>query len=373
MRLFNLLLFSFTSALLLAQGTNLGSINYTPLLIANLSTPYNETSGLVFHQDTIFSINDSGNSPDLHAMSAADGHHLYSWQIANAQNQDWEALTKSSSHLFIADVGNNAGNRSALDVYYLPMSTLSTNTNSLTAQKQTFKFADQPLSGLQMNAHNFDCEAIFYWQDSLHLFTKNWDNLWTKHYVLPCFWQDTLSILPRDSIFVDGLITDAAIDEDLQMIYLLGYKKELSGLYSAFMYRFNNQSNTFLEGDYQRIELGSTLSVGQTEGICVSQSGLGFISSEQIVSFLTIPPKLHQFHFDGVFIQENHNEPMIYFNAHMLYIPQEVLKDFKLYDMSGKEAISWGYAKNHQDLSQLKPGTYFLIGPNYSRTWVKTN
>ncbi|MFM7006776.1 MAG: T9SS type A sorting domain-containing protein [Flavobacteriales bacterium] len=358
---------------MLAQGTNLGSINYTPLLVANLSSPYNETSGLVFHQDTIFSINDSGNSPVLHAMSAADGQHLHSWQLSNAQNQDWEALTKSATHLFIADVGNNAGDRSTRDIYYVPMSAFSTNDTSVSAQKQTFKLADQPLTGLQMNAHNFDCEALFYWQDSLHLFTKNWENLWTKHYVLPCFWQDTLSVWPHDSIFVDGLITDAAIDVGPQMIYLLGYKKEQSGLYSSFMYRFNNQANTFLEGDYQRIELGSTLSVGQTEGLCIAQSGVGYISSEQIVSFLTIPPKLHQFNFNSLLVTEVQVNPLIYFNANMLYMPQESIKDFRLYDTSGKEAITWQLGKNHQDLSQLKTGTYFLIGPNYSRTWVKTN
>lgn len=361
------------SFMCLSQGIDLGTINTTPTLVANLSTPYNESSGLVLINDTIYSINDSGNAPSVHALHATDGAHLHSWTVSNANNQDWEALTQSSTHLFIADIGNNMGNRSSLDIYSIPKVELNTNSALLLAQKQTFKFAGQPLSGLQMNAHNFDCEAIFYWQDSLHLFSKNWENLWTKHYVLPSIWQDTLLVSPRDSFYVNGLITDAAIDPTQQIIYLLGYKKEISGLYSAFMYRFNNQSNLFLDGDYQRVELGSTLNLAQTEGICISGAASGFISGEQIVSIITIAPKLHHFDLSSLAGFSTIEHPAIYFYVHTLYLPQELLKEYRLIDTTGRIAINWQQGRNHQDLGSLKPGTYFLIGPNCSRTWVKTN
>ncbi|MBM3916776.1 MAG: hypothetical protein FJ349_04075 [Sphingomonadales bacterium] len=42
-------------------------------------------------------------------------------------------------------------------------------------------------------------------------------------------------------------------------------------------------------------------------------------------------------------------------------------------DTSGRVAINRTQNKNHQDLSKLLPGTYFLVGPNFSRTWVKAN
>jgi len=251
--------------------------------------------------------------------------------------------------LFIADVGNNMGTRTALDIYVIPKEELITTNTVLSSQKQSFKLAGQPTTGLQMNAHNFDCEALFYWQDSLHLFTKNWENLWTKHYVLPTIWQDTLVVSAQDSFDVNGLITDAAIDSALHQMYLLGYKKEPGGLYSALMYRFASQSTSFFDGDYQRIELGSTLTLAQTEGICVSGAAQGFISGEKIISILTIAPK------------------------HILYIPKDLLKDFELIDTSGRNVIDWQLGKNHQDLGHLKPGSYFLIGPNYRRTWVKTS
>ena len=356
-----------------AQGIDLGTINYAPTFVANLTAPYNESSGLVFLNDTIYSINDSGNTPAIHAMRASDGGHVHSWTVSNAQNQDWEALTQSSTHLFIADVGNNMGNRTTLDIYVVPKEELNTTNTGLSSHKQSFKLAGQPSTGLQMNAHNFDCEALFYWQDSLHLFSKNWENLWTKHYVLPATWQDTLVVSPQDSFDVNGLITDAAIDPALQRMYLLGYKKEPSGLYSSFMYRFEQQGASFFDGAYQRIELGSTLSLAQTEGICISGAAQGFISGEKITSILTIAPKLHQFDFSTLAIVSVSDTPLIYFHAHTLYIPQELLKEFKLIDTSGRIVIDWQLDKNHQDLGRLKPGSYFLIGPNYRRTWVKIN
>jgi hypothetical protein len=280
-----------------AQGLDLGTISYSPSLVANLGQLNNETSGLAYYNDTILSINDSGNDPTVHALRSTDGQHLQSWPIANALNLDWEAIALSPTKVFIGDVGNNMGNRTTLDIYWLDRALLLPSTTALTAQKLTFKYADQPAGPLPANAHNSDCEAMFFWQDSLHLLSKNWQNLWTRHYVLPINWQDTLVVSPRDSFYVNGLVTDAAMDLQTNQIFLLGYKKEQSGLYSAFMYRFSNNNDLFLGSDYQRIELGSTLSLAQTEGLCMSGANKGYITGEQIVSVLTIAPKLHSFDF----------------------------------------------------------------------------
>lgn len=280
-----------------AQGLDLGTISHAPSLVANLCQNYNETSGLAFYKDTILSINDSGNEPILHALRSSDAQHLQSWPIANALNLDWEAIALSATNVFIGDVGNNMGKRTTLAIYRLDRSLLLPSTTALTAQKLNFKFADQPAVPLPANAHNYDCEAMFFWQDSLHLLSKNWQNLWTRHYVLPTNWQDTLVVSPRDSFYVNGLVTDAAMDVQTNQIYFLGYKKELSGLYSAFMYRFSNNNDLFLGSDFQRIELGSALSLAQTEGLCMSGANKGFITGEQIVSVITIAPKLHSFDF----------------------------------------------------------------------------
>jgi hypothetical protein len=356
-----------------AQGLDLGTIFYSPSLVSNLSQIYNETSGLAYYNDTILSINDSGNEPTLHALRRTDGQHLQSWPLSNALNLDWEAIALSPTKVFIGDVGNNLGNRTTLAIYCLDRTALLPSTAALTAQKLTFKYADQPAGPLQVNAHNYDCEAMFFWQDSLHLLTKNWQNLWTRHYVLPTNWQDTLVVSPRDSFYVNGLVTDAAMDLQTHQIYFLGYKKELSGLYSAFMYRFSNTNDLFLASDFQRIELGSTLSLAQTEGLCMSGANKGFITGEQIVSVLTIAPKLHSFDLNTVGLQTSSEKPKIYFHLNTLYIPSDLLPNYKLVDTSGRLALEWKLGKQHQDLTNLKPGTYLLYGPNYRRTWVKSN
>ncbi|MDP4596626.1 MAG: hypothetical protein NWS92_06605 [Crocinitomicaceae bacterium] len=367
------IVFVFLFRMLHGQGLDLGTISYAPTLVANLSQVYNETSGLAYYNDTVLSINDSGNEPVLHAMHRLDGQHLQSWPIANAINLDWEALALSPTSVFIGDVGNNMGNRSTLTIYRIDRSALLPTTSALAAQKLNFKYADQPVGTLPVNAHNYDCEAMFYWQDSLHLLSKNWQNLWTRHYVLPTNWQDTLVVSPRDSFYVNGLVTDASLDVQTNQIFLLGYKKEQSGLYSSFMYRFLNSNNLFFGSDYQRIELGSTLSLAQTEGLCMSGANKGFITGEQIVSVITIAPKLHAFDLNIVGLSASWEKPSIYFHGNTLYIPSVLLPEYKLVDTSGRLVVEWQLGKNHQDLTNLKPGTYLLIGPHYRRTWVKTN
>lgn len=373
MRSLAVLALVFVGRIIHAQGIDLGTISFSPSLVTNLSSVNNETSGLAFFSDTILSINDSGNEPALHALRSTDGQYLQSWPITNALNIDWEALALSPTMLFIGDVGNNMGTRTTLDIYRIDRTALLPTATSLSAQKRTFKYADQPASALPVNAHNYDCEAMFYWQDSLHLLSKNWQNLWTRHYVLPIDWQDTLVLSPRDSFYVNGLVTDAAIDAATNQLYLLGYKKEQSGLYSSFLYRFVNANNFFFGSDYQRIELGSTLNLAQTEGLCMSGPHKGFVTGEQIVSLITIAPKLHSFDLNTAGLTTTLEKPNIYFHAHILYIPSALLPDYKLIDTSGRVALEWQPGKNHQDLTNLKPGTYLLIGPNYRRTWVKTN
>lgn len=373
MRYFLVAFFQALCAVFLAQGLDLGTIAYTPNFVANLPTQSNETSGLVFANDTLFSINDSGNQPQLQALSPSNGQLVTEWQFNNALNIDWEAITLTPSAFIIGDIGNNMGNRHTFELYRLDRSQLSPANGLLNVQKQCFQWADQPLGSLPANAHNYDAEAMFYWQDSLHILSKNWQNLWTRHYVLPLVWQDTLVVQARDSFFVNGLITDAVYDPQTNILFALGYKKEASGLYSSFMYRFIALTNNLFAANYQRIELGSTLTLAQTEGICLTGPQAGFISGEQIVSVITIAPKLHAFDLTNPVQIANHEAPDIYFNGTILYIPQQFLSTFQLIDTSGRVAIIWTQNKNHQDLSNLLPGTYFLVGPNFSRTWVKTN
>lgn len=373
MRLLCLFLILTYSFLFRAQGIDLGTISYAPTFVASLPSACNETSGLLFVNDTIFSINDSGNQPKIQAINPVNGQLLAEWQFSNAQNTDWEALTLSDSLIYIGDIGNNMGNRSTYNIFSFSRQLLTPQSNTINVEKHIFKLVNQPAGNLAPNAHDYDAEAMIYWQDSLHILSKNWQNLWTRHYVLPTNWQDTLVVQPRDSFYVNGLVTDAVFDATTNEALLLGYKKETTGLYTSFMYRLTGIDQGLFAGNFQRIELGSTLTLAQTEGICVSGPQAGYISGEQILSVITIAPKLHAFDLTNQAQIANHQPTDIYFNGTILYIPQQFLSTFQLIDTSGRVAINWTQNKNHQDLSKLLPGTYFLVGPNFSRTWVKAN
>ena len=98
-------------------GVTLPTLNISPQFVANLGPANNETSGLVYFHDTLFSINDSGNAPALFAIDPLTGATLHTWAFLNAQNIDWEALAASNSKIFIGDIGNNMGTRSFFEIY----------------------------------------------------------------------------------------------------------------------------------------------------------------------------------------------------------------------------------------------------------------
>jgi hypothetical protein len=355
------------------QGVTLPTTAIAPQFVANLSPGNEESSGLAFLNDTLFSMNDSGNAPALKALNPTNGQTLQTWFVANAQNVDWEALCASASDLFIMDFGNNMGNRQFFDVYQIPRVSLNLS-DTLFATKATFFYPDQASGPLPVNAHNFDAEAVVYKNDSLHIFSKNWQNLWTKHYVLPSSWQDTIAAQLVDSFEVDGLITDAAYDQNTEELFLLGYKQLSSGLYNSFMWKFWNAPVGFFEGTRMRIELGSALSLGQTEGLCLTGPNTGFISSEQISSVITIPAKLHSWSVEDIMaVDIDAFAPGFYFADNTLHLPESFNEILTLVDINRKVVLRTERGKSNYNLERLPPGTYYLLAHDWHYKWLKNN
>jgi hypothetical protein len=355
------------------QGVTLPTTSIAPQFIANLSPGNEESSGLFYLTDTLYSINDSGNLPMLKALNPTNGQLMTEWFIANAQNMDWEALSASVSTLYIADIGNNLGNRQYFDIYQIQREALPFS-DTLLSTKYTFYYPDQPIGSLPANAHNYDAEAFVYKNDSLHIFSKNWQSLWTKHYVLPCIWQDTIAAQLIDSFEVDGLITDAAFDQNTNQLYLLGYKQLSSGLYNCFMWKFWNDPVGFFQGNRMRIELGSALTLGQTEGICLTNPNSGFISSEQISSVITIPAKLHSWSVEDIMaIDINELVTGIYFFENTLYVPESYNEILMLFDVNRKLVLRTERGKSSYNLERLPPGAYYLYAHDWYYKWLKNN
>jgi hypothetical protein len=276
--------------------SNNGSCQYptttTALLTkATLVSAVNESSGLLYTGGSVWTHNDSGNSATLFRVDSTSGQVLQQVAISNFPNTDWEDLTASAQHVYIGDFGNNNGDRRDLRILRVAKTDLGTSATTATAQAINFSYPDQTDFTPRNNAHNFDCEAFFFANDSLHLFTKNWVDLQTRYYTVPAT-PGTYVARLRGTFNTNGLVTAAALNPAGTTAVLLGYN--VSNL-STFMWVLSGyQSAGYFKANKRRIELPSPLLIGQAEGLCFVKNARVFISNEQVSNaFLTVPPRLY--------------------------------------------------------------------------------
>jgi hypothetical protein len=281
---------------------NLGTVpsSYSPTLVALLNGELGGNSGLANFDGGLWSINDSENGNLIYKLNSSTGVIERRVKVTNAINVDWESLAQSDTHLFIGDFGNNSGKRKDLTILKIEISQLLSK-DEVTAEKIEFSFSDQTSFEAQFHKTNFDCEAFFYANDSLHLFTKNWVDNKTKYYTLhinPGTGQANL----KADFLVDGLVTAADINPNTGDIVLLGYQN--AGISSqCFVWLFSGYSGfDFFNGKKSKIFLGSPVTLGQTEGIVLNNNNTGFISSEKIeFGGYSLPAQLYKFDFSSFF------------------------------------------------------------------------
>ncbi len=240
-----------------------------------ISEKLDEISSLEIIDGFYWGQNDSGGKPEIYKISPETGKIVQTVKISNAENRDWEELAVSEDFIFIGEFGNNNGNRTDLAVLYFPISELNSTKEeiSVEVQKIDFSFPEQKNFNPGNRKTNFDCEAMFYYNGKLHLFTKEWTNLSTTHY--------TLEIKPGkqlakkiETFQTNYLVTGATIDtnpiSNTHGFYLIGYTPDGVSFISGFSLQknekdllFGNKLNTF------NLPLGFTAQVGQTEGISI--------------------------------------------------------------------------------------------------------
>ncbi|GAA3955191.1 hypothetical protein [Hymenobacter algoricola] len=160
---------------------------------------------------------DGGNTASLYRVTQ-QGDLLQTIDLAPLTNVDWEDLTRDpAGHLYIGDFGNNQNKRRNLAIYRLD------GPDFKQIDTIRFHYPDQHAFPPKKSRRNFDCEAFYYWQDSLYLFTKNRSkDHWVKQYVLPARPGNHTARL-ADSIRINTWITAADISPDGQRVALLGY------------------------------------------------------------------------------------------------------------------------------------------------------
>lgn len=176
-----------------------------------------ESSGLEHAGDgTFWTMRDSGGASTLYRI-ASDGSLLDSLPLA-LPNKDWEALARDKQgNLYIGDVGNNLNRRKDLRIYKL-------HPASGTVDTIAFHWMDQERFPPGKKEQNFDCEAMFWYQNQLHLFTKSRGDKQVRHYVLPDQPGDYPAAL-LESVYIKDLVTAADISPDGLSIALLTYGK----------------------------------------------------------------------------------------------------------------------------------------------------
>lgn len=280
--------------------TNDGSCVYpatsasTPV-VTNLDPVMEEASALAFFSGLVWTLNDSGGDPVLFGFDTLTGNITREWHVRNFGNTDWEAMTSSASFVYIGDFGNNNGTRTDLKILRLSLDSLDQQPYDTTsAEVISFTYPDQQDFTGNSGSHNYDCEAMLYFGDSLHLFSKHRSNGFTKHYVLPALPGSYQAIL-RDSVWVGGQVTDAAVSQD-SIIVLCGYEPPF---YAPFIFILRDfKDHAFFSGHKRRINLGTVLNNGQQEGIVFTHSSRGFIASEK-VSAIGLAARIYRFDITG--------------------------------------------------------------------------
>lgn len=258
------------------------TVHYKPHFIANIPGEIKETSGLLFFNGQLWTLNDSGNQPEIYQIDSTNGSVLRTVAISNSVNTDWESMAQDDSNVYIGDFGNNAGNRTNLRIVKITKNEiLNPENDTVKATYIYFVYPDQTHFPIAFNNNNFDCEAFIFHDDSLHLFSKDWLDQQTRHYVIPAE-PGRYKARLIETFQADGLITDASINEK-GTIVLLGYKNTVARSYICFAWLLSGYDGSlFFSGHKRRLELGYALHLGQTEGIVLKNDNTGWISSESI-------------------------------------------------------------------------------------------
>ena len=231
-----------------------------------LSGELNEISGLALFQDTLLiTLNDSGNKPVLYFINFK-GKVLHTCSLSNAKNKDWEDLAiDPNGFVYIADCGNNDNKRRDLVILKVDAQ-LAFNSDSVTAEKLNFSYEDQVAFPPNEAEKNFDCESIFWDNDSIFLLTKSYAKPWTgvsTIYGIASTGQQQVA-MKRDSLVIGktGWRLDAVTSADFKNnhLYVLTYNRMID--FERINGTFVKQSD-YIFKDYNQKEAILSLSVNQ--------------------------------------------------------------------------------------------------------------
>lgn len=273
MRLDIFLLFTLLSLPLLAQQQR-----------ARLPAQLAEASGLhIATPDSLWWHNDSGGKASLF-LTNGRGQLLAEVPVPHALNKDWEDLTTDpQGRFYIGDFGNNANRRRDLRIYIFDPAAQTTDSI-------LFSYPDQTAFPPSPQEAAFDMEAFFWWNDTLHMFSKNrllTGNYLTRHYTLPAAPGQYTATLVDSVLLPRRVATAAAIRPDGRQVAILSYFfRRVLGVIpvtrtTVFLWE-DYSGSRFLQGSSQAIRIRKCLFPTLYEAIDYRPDGELLIGSERM-------------------------------------------------------------------------------------------
>lgn len=364
------------------------SASVAPVSSVALPEQVRETSGLIVYNSALYTHNDDADA-NLYAVDSNNGTVLQTVPVAGVVNQDWEEIAQDEQYIYIGDFGNNvSGNRSNLNILRVSKASLGTSTPEI--GQINFSYSNQTdFTPLSSNSTDFDCEAMVVSNDSIYLFTKQWNSKKTSVYTLPKVPGTYIAQL-KATHDVSGLITGAAYLEDKKLVVLSGY----NGLVQPFVYLlYDFKAHDFFSGNKRKITLDG-MSFHQTEGIATVTGIDYFVTNEKLSqSFINVSQKLHKInlsaylsnYLENLTLGESQNLIRslirIYPNptreiVHMDIDPTLNGLRYTFYDDNGREALTGILNSNNTrvDVGKLAAGIYTIKidkYPDYGYRLVK--
>ena len=340
-----------------------------------LPSEVEETSGLIFLNGKIITHNDSGDDPNLYEIDPENGEITRVVTLENATNIDWEDLDQDDTYIYIADIGNNNGNREDLKIYKILKSDFISSTN-VTSQEITFSYEDQTDFSSQPNNSNFDAEAICVYQDQILIFTKNWLDFKTNTYVIPTGLGD-YSAEKVSSYDSQGLITGVSYNSISDSFLFCGYNITLIP-FLLYVSHDRPSSLDIFGGIPTKIDLIDSIFLeqgSQIEGITFFEDSKYYVSREffstniDAVTF-EFPQKLYEFYnpLDNL-LSITDNE----FSNLISVVPNPIedsfkiiqknkyqeIQSFSLFSLDGR-TIFFKKKQDEIDLKNISKGVYLL-------------
>lgn len=246
---------------------------------ADLSSTLEEISGMIHINGKLYALNDGGNAHAIYVLDSTSGAIVQTITLEGTTNVDWEDLTTDGTYIYVGDFGNNVnGNRTDLKFYRVPLQSITDITEAIGAvsaadiERINFSYEDQTdFSPTGNNNTDFDCEAVIYHNNQLHLFTKNWTGNTTSHYVISAT-PGTHIATNVESFNTDGVLITSATKANENIVFLLGYGSiwMISG--------FTDMNTLFATGNKRRI--GITNGGFQIESITAVKQTRVLIANE---------------------------------------------------------------------------------------------